>query len=176
MPCPVQGRGFWCASNGTYCCDDAVRKDMGQLINVTVTSFSGAASSYPSLPAAASPTPTSLGKANPSQAASTATCASDINSPGPQTNKAAAGVGAALGACLLIALIALFAQRRSYVKKMREREAIIEEKVAIIETLSTGGPQLQLGREMNAEKRVRRPPVELESEGTTSHEVDGDRW
>ncbi|KAJ5509218.1 hypothetical protein N7527_011361 [Penicillium freii] len=46
IPCPVQGRSFWCCSvNGTNCCDNAVRLDMGQMINVSVTSLTSDVSS-----------------------------------------------------------------------------------------------------------------------------------
>lgn len=125
IPCPLQGRGYWCASNGTGCCENAVRNGLGHLINVTVTSFSGAVASSSSASAIPS-TPPSIDTANPSKSAGIPTCAADTNSPSSHNNTAVtAGVGGAFGGCLLVALIALFVQRRIYTEKLRSHEEML---------------------------------------------------
>lgn len=165
MPCPFQGRGFWCASNGTDCCHNAVRKDIGQMMNVTVTSLSGSSSSYSS-PSATSSTSSSIDAAGSLKSAATATCTSDINCSNHKNNTAvAAGVGGGLGACLLIALITLLMQRRIYTKNIRKKEAMIN-------ALNSAGPQPQKACPIDAEIRTMAFPLELGDREARIHEVE----
>ncbi|PLB47625.1 hypothetical protein P170DRAFT_496483 [Aspergillus steynii IBT 23096] len=115
-PCPLQGYGFWCASNGTDCCRDAARLDMGEMLNVTVTPLSGSTSA--SLPSAT--------VSDIPESTASATCSPEANpSESKKTTAVAAGLGAGLGTCLLIALGTIFMQRRIYTKNMRNKDVII---------------------------------------------------
>ncbi|KAJ5218841.1 uncharacterized protein N7498_000940 [Penicillium cinerascens] len=175
----MQGRGFWCASNGTDCCHNAARLDMGQMVNVTVTSLSGSISSYsspsatsstssPSDTAASSPSDTTASSPSDTTASSqSAACTSEINCPNPKKNTAvAAGVGAGLGVCLLIALITLLMQRRIYTKNMRNKEAMIN-------ALNSAGAQPHKDGPVDTEMRKRTVPVELGPPDAWIHEVHG---
>lgn len=137
---------------------------MGQMVNVTVTSLSGSTSSSYSSPSATSSPSSPSDTAASSQSA---TCTSEINCPNLKKNTAvAAGVGAALGACLLIALITLLMQRRIYTKNMRNKEATIN-------ALKSAGAQPHQDDPVDAEVRKRTFPVELGPPDAWIHEVHG---
>ncbi|KXG53856.1 uncharacterized protein PGRI_009060 [Penicillium griseofulvum] len=190
IPCPLQGRGFWCCSvNGTNCCDDAVRLDMGQMINVSVTSLtsevsSSSGSSESSLSSSVSsamsspkvsPSPSSSNantneKANPDTNTEDTTCTPslDTNStcPASKTTVISAGLGAGLGGCLLIALITMLVQRRIYKKNLRQKEAMIDEIAAASSTQHLVYP-------VYPEREKMMFPAELGPRDTRIHEVGG---
>lgn len=133
------------------------------MVNVTVTSLWGSISSYSS-PSAISSTSSPSDIAASSQSAA---CTSEINCPNPKKNTAvAAGVGAGLGACLLIALITLLMQRRIYTKNMRNKDAMIN-------ALNSAGAQPHKDGPVDAEVRKRTVPVELGPPDAWIHEVHG---
>ena len=186
IPCPVQGRGFWCGSvNGSDCCDNAVRLDMGQMINVTVTSISDSVSSSfassessvsmstsssSSAPTSASTSTSTLNtssKKGDSEDSSVGTCTSGSTCPASHTTAISAGIGGGLGACLLAAIITILLQRRIYRKNMRQKEAMFDEIVA-------AGSQQHLVYPAYPE-REKVFPAELGPRATRIHEVDGNR-
>ncbi|KAE8357481.1 hypothetical protein BDV27DRAFT_164479 [Aspergillus caelatus] len=158
-PPPSYSNGFWCDSNGADCCHDAVRLDMGQMLNVTVTSLSGSTSdSFPS--ATVSDTPEST---------ESATCTPEINSSNPKkTTAVAAGLGAGLGTCLLITVITILMQRRIYTKNMREKGVIISSQN------SAGVPQYE-ACPIESEIRAMPVPMDLAAEEPRVYEAAGDR-
>ncbi|KAJ5996489.1 hypothetical protein N7522_008149 [Penicillium canescens] len=182
----VQGRGFWCGSvNGSDCCDNAVRLDMGQMINVTVTSISDAVSSSfassessvsmstsssSSAPTSASTSTSTLNtssKKGDSEDLSVGTCAAGSTCPASHTTAISAGIGGGLGACLLAAIITILLQRRIYRKNMRQKEAMFDE-------IAAASSQQHLVYPVYPE-REKVFPVELGPRATRIHEVDGNR-
>ncbi|KAJ5503181.1 hypothetical protein N7463_006055 [Penicillium fimorum] len=190
IPCPLQGRGFWCCSvNGTNCCDDAVRLDMGQMINVSVTSLnseisssSGSSESSLSLSASsASPSPKASSSPSSTDASTDTETYTNINTtdatctpgsdasatcPASKTTVIGAGLGAGLGGCLLIAIMTMLVQRRVYKKNLRQKEAMIDEIAAASSAQHLAYP-VYGGREKMMF------PVELGPRDTRIHEVEG---
>ncbi|KAJ5373780.1 hypothetical protein N7517_005786 [Penicillium concentricum] len=190
IPCPLQGRGFWCCSvNGTNCCDDAVRLDMGQMINVSVTSLtseissssgssksalSSSVSSVSPSPKASSSSPSSTNantdtetntKTNPKDTTCTPGSNTSATCPASKTTVISAGLGAGLGGCLLIAIVTMVVQRRIYKKNLRQKEAMIDEIAAASSAQHLGYPYAGRDKIMF--------PAELGPRDTRIHEVEG---
>ncbi|OQD64900.1 hypothetical protein PENPOL_c007G07526 [Penicillium polonicum] len=193
IPCPVQGRGFWCCSvNGTNCCDNAVRLDMGQMINVSVTSLtsdvssssgssqsslsSSVSSSSPSSKTSSSPSSPSLTNAGTTDSETNnnntedTTCTSGSSAsatcPASKTTVISAGLGAGLGGCLLIAVVTMLVQRRIYKKNLRRKEAMIDE-------IAAASSAQHLVYPVYPERDKMMFPAELGPRDTRIHEVEG---
>ncbi|KGO70998.1 hypothetical protein PITC_065720 [Penicillium italicum] len=182
--------------NGSNCCDNAVRLDMGQMINVSVTPLtsevssssgsldsalsSSVSSSLPSAKASSSsasppsPTNTSTPHAETNNNTNTEdiTCSSGSSASATcaasKTTVISAGLGAGLGGCLLIAVVTMLVQRRIYKKNMQQKEAMINE------IASTSSAQ-HLVYPVYPEREKMMFPAELGPRDTRIHEIEGNR-
>ncbi|KAF5863790.1 hypothetical protein ETB97_009425 [Aspergillus alliaceus] len=113
LPCPDISLRHWCCSdNGSNCCDNAFKLDIGTMILPTALSSSVVPS------AAATVTATTTATVTPgttSEPTCDGACHADTT-----TVAVGVGVGAGLGACLMATVFMLCFQRRTYQKKLRD--------------------------------------------------------
>ncbi|PLB52511.1 hypothetical protein P170DRAFT_351758 [Aspergillus steynii IBT 23096] len=157
LPCPQRGVGYWCCSaNGTECCDDAFRMNMGSLVIGEDTSSDSSTSAAGSETTAKATTTTTADVTTTATATSNPTsCAlEDAGAECPKSNTTAvgAGLGISLGACLVGTVGALFFQRRAHQKKLREYSALHASQMV---QLGHGGPSAHPTMQTMAELPLR---------------------